>query len=126
MSHCTTISIPSSQVKSRAKATSDYSKYDPYLFDPKNFYKHGKNKAFESWGYTVLDSEWLQKEIEKQGLQKYIDGDYELGELNEYGQRINIRIEIPRKDGSGTVSFITGWMARPNGHIQLATPYGKK
>jgi len=60
------------------------------------------------------------------GLQKYIDGDYELGELNEYGQHINIRIEIPRKDGSGTVSFITGWMARPNGHIQLATPYGKK
>ena len=23
---------------------SDYSKFDPYLFDPRNYYKHGKNK----------------------------------------------------------------------------------
>ena len=44
---------------------SDYSKFDPYLFDPHNFYKHGKNKAFESWGYSVGDAKWLQAEIER-------------------------------------------------------------
>ena len=84
--HCTTVAIPTSQVKSRAKVTSDYSKYDPYLFDPKNFYRHGKNKTFESWGYSITDSEWLQKEIEKQGLQQYLLGNYELGVLNFQGQ----------------------------------------
>lgn len=53
-------------------------------------------------------------------------GDYEIGSLDEYGQRISIRVEIPRKDQEGIVSFITGWMVRPDGHIQLATPYGGK
>ena len=124
--HCTIISIPTSQVKNRAKATSDYSKYDPYLFDPNNFYKHGKNKAFESWGYSVADSEWLQEEIEKQGRQQYLLGNYELGKLNLQGQRISIRVTIPRKNGAGDVSFITGWMVKPGGKIKLTTPYGGK
>ena len=124
--HCTTVAIPTSQVKSRAKATSDYSKYDPYLFDPKNFCKHGKNKAFESWGYSIEDSQWLQKEIEKQGRQQYLSGNYELGVLNLQGQRISIRVTIPRKNGTGEVSFITGWMVKPGGKIKLNTPYGGK
>ena len=68
----------------------------------------------------------MQSEINKQGLEKYILGDYEIGSLDEYGQRMSIRVEIPRKDQEGIVSFITGWMVRPDGHIQLATPYGGK
>lgn len=62
----------------------------------------------------------------KTGWEKYIAGEYTLGKLNENGQRINIRVEIPRKDKEGTVSFITGWMVYPNGYIQLTTPYGGK
>ena len=81
---------------------------------------------FEGWGYTVEDGKWLQKEIEKQGLENYISGNYEIGLLDKYGQRISIRIEIPRKDKTEKVSFITGWMARSDGHIQLSTPYGGK
>ena len=42
------------------------------------------------------------------------------------GQRISIRIELPRRDQEGTVSFETGWMVYLNGHIQLTTPYGGK
>ena len=124
--HCTTVAIPASQVKSNAVAKSDYSKYNPYLFDPKNFYKHGKNKAFESWGYTISDSQWLQNEIEKQGKQQYLLGNYELGVLNMRGQRISIRVTIPRKKGTGEVSFVTGWMVNPGGEIKLNTPYGGK
>ena len=63
-------------------------------YDPDNVYQHGKNKTFESWGYTVDDARWLQAEIEKQALEKYIAGDYTLGELNKYGQRMNIRVTI--------------------------------
>ena len=117
--------IPYVNVMYNCTADSAYSKYDVYLFNTKGKYNDNKKDLFESWGYTVEDIPYLKEEIEKQGLKKYINGDYTLDKLDKYGQRINIRIEIPRKDGSGTVSFITGWMSRPNGHIQLATPYGK-
>lgn len=79
---------------------------------------------FESWGYGIEDSAYLRDEVEKQSLEKYRNGDYELGVLNKHGQRISIRVEIPRKNKNETVSFITGWMVRPNGLIHLNTPYG--
>lgn len=122
--HCLLQPISHDVVLKNAVTKSDYSKFDPYLFDPENFYKHGKNKMFENWGYTINDSKWLQKEIEKQGLEKYVQGDYKLGVLNKYGQRISIRIEIPRRGTKESVSFITGWTVLPNGQIKLNTPYG--
>ena len=76
------------------------------------------------WGYSVNDVPWLKAEIERQAHAKYLSGDYQLGKLDKNGQRINIRIAIPRKDTGEIVTFITGWMARPNGHLQMATPYG--
>ena len=80
----------------------------------------------KAWGYTVDDARWLQAEIEKQALEKYIAGDYTLGELNKYGNRMNIRVTISRKDRTGDVSFMTGWMVKPNGKLKLNTPYGGK
>ena len=81
---------------------------------------------FESWGYSIDDSQWLQEEFERQALDKYVSGEYALGRLDKEGQRIDIRIELPRKDSSETVSFISGWLVWPNGDIRLATPYGGK
>ena len=81
---------------------------------------------FNSWGYTVADAKWLQNEVKKQALEKYINGEYQLGLLNKYGQRISIRVEIPNKTKGEFVSFITGWTVYPNGHISLNTPYGGK
>ena len=124
--HCIALTLPFSVVEENAEAKSAYSKFDPYLFDVKGEYRHGKNQVFESWGYTVEDSAFLKAEIEKQARQKYVLGDYMLGKLNDKGQRISIRVEINRKDGRGTVSFITGWMVEPNGEIRLNTPYGGK
>lgn len=124
--HCVLGNLSYNDVLTKSSANSAYSKFDPYLFDPNNFYKHGKNKAFESWGYSIMDSAWLKKEIEKQALEKYVSGDYMLGKLNQDGQRISIRVEIPRKDKAEAVSFVTGWMVYPNGHIKLTTPYGGK
>lgn len=57
---------------------------------------------------------------------RFKNGNYTIGLLNEYGHRISIRVELPRKNGDGTVSFITGWMVNPNGLIQLNTPFGGK
>ncbi len=124
--HCVLEPIDFNEVMQKATAQSDYNKFNPYLFDPQNFYKHGKNIIFENWGYTIADAKWLQQEIEKQAKNKYIEGDYKIGVLNQYGQRISIRVEIYRKDTYEKVSFITGWLVLPNGKINLNTPYGGK
>lgn len=47
--HCTLEPVDFAIVPLTASAGSAYSKFDPYLFDPKNYYKHGKNRVFESW-----------------------------------------------------------------------------
>lgn len=124
--HCVLEDIRYNDVLTKCRAVSAYSKFDPYLFNPESKYPHKKEKLFNSWGYTVVDAKWLQTEIEKQGLEKYVNGEYTLGKLDYNGQRISIRVEIPRKNQSSNVSFVTGWMVYPNGKIQLATPYGGK
>ncbi len=124
--HCTLENVEYAVVLASASAYSDYSKFDPYLFNTHGTYTHGKEKLFAQWGYTVADARWLQAEMERQAKEKYLSGDYELGTLNEYGQRINIRIEIPRRDGNGTATFVSGWMAEPEGKLKLNTPYGGK
>ena len=53
-------------------------------------------------------------------------GIYELGLLNEYGQRINIVITLKRKNTHDYVSFRSGWMVYPNGKIVLITLFGRK
>ena len=124
--HCTLDPVDYSVVLLIASAQSDYGKFDPYLFNTQGRHPHGKEKLFHEWGYTVADARWLQAEIERQARAKYVAGDYTLGRLNKDGQRINILIEIPRRNGEGMVTFISGWMVYPNGQIQLTTPYGRK
>ena len=70
-----------------------------------------------------MDSEWLKHEYERQAKEKYEAGDFSLGKLNEYGQRITIEIVIPRKNSPGFVIIKSGWMVYPNGNIMLNTPY---
>ena len=123
--HCILENIPYNDVLTKTTSDSAYSKFDPYLFDIKGEYGHGKDKLFKSWGYSVKDSQYLKSEIERQGLEKYISGEYTLGKLNDKGQRISITIEIERKDNNSTVTFLSGWMVYPNGHVQLTTQYGE-
>ena len=124
--HCALDNLPYSDVLNNATAQSAYSKYDPYLFDTNGEYGHGKDELFKSLGFSVEDSEYLKSEIEKQGLEKYISGEYILGKLNDKGQRISITIGIERKDKNGVATFESGWMVYPNGNIKLTTPYGGK
>ena len=124
--HCILDPIAYTKVLESAVAKSQYSKFDPYLFNTTGIYTHTKEKLFAQWGYTVEDAKWLQSEMERQALEKYLSGDYSLGKLNKDGQRLTIRIEISRKIGEGVVSFDSGWMVYPNGLIQLTTPYGGK
>jgi hypothetical protein len=52
---------------------------------------------FELWGYDIMDSEYLQQEFIKQARLAYLVGDYELGLLNEYGQRITLSSRLNEK-----------------------------
>ncbi|GHV01123.1 hypothetical protein FACS1894211_10200 [Clostridia bacterium] len=83
-----------------------------------------KKGFFESNGYGIMDAEEMQMRYEKQAAVKYADGDYDLGVLNNFGQRITIRIELPRRVGDNTkpLNFKTGWMVFPYGKIVLTTP----
>ncbi len=72
----------------------------------------------------ILDSQWLQEEYCRQAQKKYAEDKFTLNLLDDFGQRINVEISLPRKDGKGKVTFMSGWMVYPNGKIQLATPYG--
>ena len=68
----------------------------------------------------------MQQEFIKQAKLAYSVGDYELGRLDDYGQRISIEIKLKRKDKIGYVTFTSGWMVYPNGRLVLTTPYGDK
>mgnify|MGYP007069096464 CR=1 FL=1 len=94
--------------------------------DEVNYIAKRMDSFFGDEEYQFYDSEYLLHENEKQALEKYVNGDYKLGKLDEYGQRISIKCEIPRKDTGETISYMTGWMVYPNGEIRLNTPYGGK
>ena len=121
--HCTLEAIDYALVLANASANSKYSKFDVYLFNTEGKYNYNKAKLFWDWGYDVEDIPWMKAEWERQAYEKYLAGNYRLNLLDEWGQRINIQIEIPRKDTGEIVRFMSGWLVMPNGKLQLATPY---
>ncbi len=116
--HCKLVQI--STIGATAECPKE--KFEKYIFDPIG--NNGKKALFEGWGYGIMDSMWLKQEFERQAKEKYGRGNFTLGKLDDYGQRINIEIELPRKDKIGTVKLISGWMVYPDGKIQIATPMG--
>ena len=118
--HCFCVDIPSIT----AKAECHIEKFTNYVFVPSLI--DDKKQLFELWGYYIMDSEYLRQEFIKQVKLAYSVGDYELGKLDKYGQRINIVIKLKRKNTNEYVLFVSGWMVYPNGKIALTTPYGGK
>ena len=106
--HCMALPKSALAVQRQAEAVCAYEKFSRSALDPTNSGNKGKAAMFESWGYTVADSKWMMTEYERQATEKYVTGEYLLGELNTYGQRINIYITLPRKDGTGSLTYKTG------------------
>lgn len=105
------------------KAVAPVGKFSDYIF--KEGATHGKDVIFKGLGYSVGDSAKLAKMWEEQAAAKYAKGQYTIGKLDQYGQRINITIDLP---GIGIASgksssLISGWMIRPDGSITLNTPF---
>lgn len=104
-------------------ADCDIRKFTGYIFADKYAF-NGKRVLFrDNFGYTIEDSPDLKAEYERQAKEKYKSGDYILNELGQYGQFININIEL-ESPKHGIVNVISGWQVHPNGLITCNTPLG--
>ncbi len=103
-----------------ATAICNVRKFTEYVFhETKNA---GKKKIFESWGYTINDSKYLQNLFTAQAIRKYCNGDYVYKGINEYVARIEIIIDINTKDGR-FLHIKSGWSLESYGIIKLSTPF---
>lgn len=124
--HCKADPKSTRTVLRKAKATSPIKKFSEYLFNADNPQSKKKAALFKKWGYDSADSQWMVEETQRQAREKYIAGEYSLGNLDEHGQRINIQITIPDKITGEMRVFRSAWMVKPNGEVILVTPYGGK
>ena len=101
----------------------DVRKFSEYIF--KEGSASGKEVVFKNLGYSSKDSELLTKIYKEQASVKYASGNYTLGTLDNFGQRINIEIELPGVgSAAGKTSYInSGWMIKADGSISLNTPF---
>ena len=112
----------SNRVKPKFTAFCDLRKFENYVFSDK-YKDNWKNQLFKTLGFGKLDSEFLKQEFELQAKREYALGNYTLGKLDSYGQRINITIIITNKSGR-QVEFVSGWMIHSLGLITCNTPIG--
>lgn len=120
--HCAVIDVNVSGIAAKAVAFCSIDKFINYIFSSK-FIKNGKKKLFNLLGYDVEDSYNLRDEYEKQALKKYLTGQYTIGSRDQFGQNINIEINLVNKYGQ-QVQFVSGWKVYPNGQITCNTPLG--
>ena len=111
-----------SKPKNESRATCDIRKFTEYIFDER-YRNKGKNKLFALLGFLKEDSVYLQSEYEKQAKEKYTNGNYILGKLDKYGQRINITINVSTATHTG-IKLVSGWLVHPLGLITCTTPLG--
>ena len=98
-------------------------KFTEYIFSEKHV-NNGKLQLFrDCFGFSKEDSEYLKMEFDVQAKQKYLNGDYEIGKLDEYGQRITITITVDSATKK-SINLVTGWMVYPLGKIICTTPLG--
>ena len=97
--HCTLESIDYSVVQRKAVATSNFKKFDPYLFNTNGLYFHGKEKLFLEWGYTADDAKWLQDEMERQARLSYISGNYRLDKFESLVNELTLPLKLLEKKG---------------------------
>lgn len=115
--HCEKKIISSSLVRGKAVASMPIEKITKYIFGEKGS-KNGKTEIFNSFGFTIDDAEYLNLEFQNQALKNYLNGNYNLENLDEFGQRLAIPINL-----NGHL-FYSGWIVEPEGKIRNTTPFG--
>ena len=103
-------------------ADCNIAKFKNYIFGEK-YISNGKMELFKKLGFNKEDSEYLKQEFDRQARENYLNGDYKLGKLDKFGQRIDIKIKLQSKIRNN-IELITGWMIKPLGKIVCTTPLG--
>lgn len=85
-----------------------------------------KGDWMRSMGYLDLDAEEIYQTIAENAQLQFMRGNYILGTLSKYGQKVNIVLALPgKRDKQGTTYRVkTGWTAFPNGKLHNNTPIG--
>lgn len=118
---CTLNGIP--KPDGEVTATCPIEKFTGYIFsDKEEHVSNGKIELFKALGFRKEDSEYLKTQYDTQARQKYLNGDYTIGKLDEHGQRIKISIVVDSSTRKN-IEFITGWMVHPLGKIMCSTPF---
>lgn len=106
-----------------SRTTADERKFSEYIFRPGA--THGKNVPFEALGYSREHSGKLAEMWRRQAAERVSQGQYTLGRLDQYGQRINVGIAVPRRGtAAGKTSYMnSGWMLGPDKTLRLNTPF---
>ncbi len=102
------------EVKLKINTECDIKKFTDYIFANNN----SKKYIFESWGYDINNSIELKQEMELQSKKQYSIGNYILKDLDKYGQRISIEVNL-----KGNI-FYSGWLVCPEGKLKNITPFG--
>lgn len=105
------------KINNLAQANMPIEKLSKYIFSNDQNSK-GKKSLFEKMGYTKDDIYNLQSQFKSQALNQYLSGNYILKNLDNYGQRVAIKITLNNH------SFYSGWMLEPEGTIRNTTPFG--
>lgn len=87
--------------------------------------RHGKDAVFRSFGYAAGDSEALANSFAQQGAANFDAGNFMMGNLDQFGQRITIPIRlVGQGDAAGrATTVLSGWMITPEGTVRLVTPF---
>lgn len=119
--YCDCEVYPIIQPKYISEAYCDLRKFTKYIFT-NTIDSKGKNAVFDEWGFKIGDSAYLKNELEEQAKQKYLSGEFEMGTLDKYGQRITINITL-QTEKQGVKIFKSGWLVHPLGRITCNTPF---
>ena len=108
---------------STTNVSADIRKFTEYIF--KDGAAPGKDVVYKNMGYSINDSEVLINIYKEQATFKYAKGEYTLGKVDSFGQRINIEVELPGiGNAAGKTSYLkSGWMIKPDGSLSLNTPF---
>lgn len=113
--HCTTKSISYEKVKQYSFAELNLDKITKYIFGDNS---KGKRELFESWGFTIKDSDLIKDKICLGAKENYLKGNYVLKKLDKFGQRLAIPVTL------SSYTFYSGWMLHPEGRLVNTTPFG--
>ncbi|MCL2599445.1 MAG: hypothetical protein FWD76_06035, partial [Firmicutes bacterium] len=95
--HCAFVKIPTPVGGFGVIAQCDRRKFVEYIFNPDSAKGEPKGDFFRRHGYTIDDVDYMMGEYERQAIQIYGSGEYALGKLDAFGQRIDMWFTLPNR-----------------------------